>query len=1333
MRLTRVLFLAVGLLFAAGGFSRAGAAIGQLWARHYADSSAFDELDHFVSVTSDAQGNVYVAGTSRDTVSDSLCYITTKYDQWGRKVWQSHLNYSQWYFNELDTAPPSPHLVLDNAHGRLYLVATERLDFYFIHDVRAVKYNTADGSIIWSNMLRLGNVSQWTDDYVSDIVFDSVYGALYICATSQSYVPGVDSAAYHWGIARLDTATGFPSSTGWQTLYRQSPGDTFGDYATGITLSPARDPIVCGSCYSDGNALNNWVTASFSRTNGSLQWATPWRRDSITLNEYPWSITADTSGIYVGGAVYIDSSGQYDWALLKLRLNGSIVDSAICNVSPDVFYDNWLTSVKSTVGSGGRVYAAGVVDDDNTNSLDWLVVGYSTGAGQAGGLSYLWKKAVDDDANNDDVATQLVLDGLNQLWVMGSIDQGASPNDTTEWMVRRFKPADGSTLGLDLVYYRNDLGGDVGVPTSFAFRDTNHVYLGGFTEPDVGAEDQTVVRFGGNVPSAAMDSFRDSIPFPGFAWRDTVDSGSTVRVRAYYHSTGYSLATPKLKASLSPFYADSVTDTIGAPPESARSVLMTGRWTALQRGPQVMKCTLDLAGDTSAGNNLRTRNVFVRVNDVGPDSLGVADTVDEGIPFTPAARVQNYGNTTVTFQIAFQVGDTIKTATVNALPPDSARRITFSQFTMPRGAYAVRTYTQFAPDLRRSNDTLDRPANLFVRYLDIVCRGILTPTGNLNDSAVVTPSAAFKNLGNVTTTFRADFVIPLPSDQSALRSPQFAIGSPQSEPRPAPGHDLTSSAQREASGVIPSLSTPQPPAGSLALLRPRSLTSRPGTRKSAILSPHSGVPTPQFAVRTSRSSVRTPQSAFAPGTPYHDSILSITLAPAESSVRTFSSWLATPTGNYQATCYSTYALDRLHSNDTAHQSFTVSRHDVGVVSILAPRDTVQQGNVTPQAVVHNYGNATETFKVFLRVAGGTPWSDSAVAIVRAGQDSTASFGTWPAIPGSYSARCSTCLATDVNPRNDTLGNAFVVVQHDVGVAAILAPRDTVPQGNVTPRATVHNYGSVPETFKVYFRITGGTPWIDSFALILPNGGDSTISFRNWGATSGSYSGKCSTGLAVDANRSNDTLTAGFVVVQHDVGVAAIVAPRGVLDSGTAVIPRAVVRNLGSVTENFRVRFEIGSLYADSQPENLAPGAADTLGFAGWIASPLGLLVTSCSTMLAGDANPANDRLTDSVRVIPLTGLEEGRLALPPAFMLDAPKPNPFRMQTVIRYGLPRAAHVAVGIYSATGAFLTSLYCGTQRAGYYSLSGDLGSLPEGVYYCRLVSDEFRAVRKLVKVH
>ena len=639
------------------------------------------------------------------------------------------------------------------------------------------------------------------------------------------------------------------------------------------------------------------------------------------------------------------------------------------------------------------------------------------------------------------------------------------------------------------------------------------------------------------------------------------------------------------------------------------------------------------------------------------------------------------------------------------------RLVTFGSLTLSRGTYRVRVYTDFAGDRNRSNDTLVRPDSLFIRYRDVSCRGILAPGGSYRESLVVTPSAAFKNLGNVTADFWTHFKIPAPTDVRA------GVECPQPN------------AERRISGFTPAL-VPVAPA-KLPAAGNKRLSTSPQSEIAGLPKINRAVqPRPSFGIGLAPSFTRY-LPRVAQDAPYHDSLL-VTLAPGESAVRAFPDWTATPSGNYRADCYTLLANDRNRNNDTAHSVFTVGTHDVGVAAILAPRDTVPAGNLTPRATVHNYGSLTESFRVYFRILGGTPYADSVALTLARGRDSTVSFRAWAASLGTYTTRCSTWLASDVNPINDTAGNSFVVVRHDVGVASIVAPRDTVVQSVVTPQAHIGNYGSITETFKVFMRITGGAPWADSLALTLASGRDSLVSFRDWNTSPGSYAARCSTGLAADANRRNDTLSNRFVVVVHDVGVVAILAPRGALDSGTSVVPQAVVRNLGSVAESFRVRFRIGSVYSDSQPVSLAAGAVDTVLFAGWIAGPVGLHVTTCSTMLAGDGNPANDRVADSVRVLPVEGLEEAQLGLPRVFVLDEPRPNPFGAQTVIRYGLPRETPVAVDIYSATGELVRSVYRGRRKAGYYSAFAATSALPEGIYYCRLVADGFRAVRKLVKV-
>jgi N-acetylneuraminic acid mutarotase len=126
---------------------------------------------------------------------------------------------------------------------------------------------------------------------------------------------------------------------------------------------------------------------------------------------------------------------------------------------------------------------------------------------------------------------------------------------------------------------------------------------------------------------------------------------------------------------------------------------------------------------------------------------------------------------------------------------------------------------------------------------------------------------------------------------------------------------------------------------------------------------------------------------------------------------------------------------------------------------------------------------------------------------------------------------------------------------------------------------------------------------------------------------------CSTELARDMQPANDRQT-GLVDVQvHDVGCARVTAPRGVVDLDSLVAPACTVRNYGSVTETYVVRMRIGSAY--SQPVAVtghAPGTDQYVTFPAWTAGPVGTVAVTCSTELSTDPMPANDRLSDSVRV-----------------------------------------------------------------------------------------------------
>ncbi len=210
----------------------------------------------------------------------------------------------------------------------------------------------------------------------------------------------------------------------------------------------------------------------------------------------------------------------------------------------------------------------------------------------------------------------------------------------------------------------------------------------------------------------------------------------------------------------------------------------------------------------------------------------------------------------------------------------------------------------------------------------------------------------------------------------------------------------------------------------------------------------------------------------------------------------------------------------------------------------------------------------------------------------------------------------------------------------------------------------------------------------------------------------------------------------FVSFGHDVGVRALVAPVGIVDSGSVVMPTAVVENYGNSPETLDVQFSIDALYGDTVTVFLDVGEADTVSFSTWIAEPIGYHEARCVTRLGTDENPANDFAADSFEVQPQSGIEGGD-HLPRVFALENIRPNPFGSRVAVRYAMPRPTSVTVAVYSAAGQLVRTLETGIQRAGYHTatwngLAEDGARTSRGIYYVRMTTDEFTGVKKLVKV-
>lgn len=83
---------------------------------------------------------------------------------------------------------------------------------------------------------------------------------------------------------------------------------------------------------------------------------------------------------------------------------------------------------------------------------------------------------------------------------------------------------------------------------------------------------------------------------------------------------------------------------------------------------------------------------------------------------------------------------------------------------------------------------------------------------------------------------------------------------------------------------------------------------------------------------------------------------------------------------------------------------------------------------------------------------------------------------------------------------------------------------------------------------------------------------------------------------------------------------------------------------------------------------------------------------------------------------------------PRSFRLEQNYPNPFNPSTVIRYQLPAAGRVTLGIYDVIGRLITTLVDERQQAGRHEARWNAAGLPSGMYFYRLTSETGSSVGK-----
>ena len=102
-----------------------------------------------------------------------------------------------------------------------------------------------------------------------------------------------------------------------------------------------------------------------------------------------------------------------------------------------------------------------------------------------------------------------------------------------------------------------------------------------------------------------------------------------------------------------------------------------------------------------------------------------------------------------------------------------------------------------------------------------------------------------------------------------------------------------------------------------------------------------------------------------------------------------------------------------------------------------------------------------------------------------------------------------------------------------------------------------------------------------------------------------------------------------------------------------------------------------------------------------------------------------------------TGVEEDEDLLPSTFFLKQNYPNPFKLQTTIKYGLPEDSKVALKVYNILGREIKDLVDEFGRSGFHQVIWDgrdnSGKMvPCGVYFLKFNAGDYNTTKKLLKV-
>jgi hypothetical protein len=103
-----------------------------------------------------------------------------------------------------------------------------------------------------------------------------------------------------------------------------------------------------------------------------------------------------------------------------------------------------------------------------------------------------------------------------------------------------------------------------------------------------------------------------------------------------------------------------------------------------------------------------------------------------------------------------------------------------------------------------------------------------------------------------------------------------------------------------------------------------------------------------------------------------------------------------------------------------------------------------------------------------------------------------------------------------------------------------------------------------------------------------------------------------------------------------------------------------------------------------------------------------------------------------IDVIPISGINPSSNSQIQDYKLEQNFPNPFNPITKINFEIPKTSYISLRIFDVAGKEVSDLINEIKNPGKYSINFDGTNFASGTYFCRLESNEFILIKKMLLI-